>query len=178
MNKKLSDTQLVSDTSRPNTHNLLTTNYFKMIISRAPGFGYFVKSTSLPSVNMPELVQPTSLSTNIPTPGNAYQFEPLSVEFLLDENLRGWNEIYSWIYSIGNYEQHGNMVNYLDRFSDITLQITNSAYVPKFEIVFKNCFPIGLSSIPFTVAQTDNMPLSATATFRYSHFRFFNLTSV
>jgi hypothetical protein len=177
-NTKLPDTQLVKDNSRPTNHNLLTTNYFRMVISRAPGFGYFVKSTSLPDISMPELTQATSLSTNIPLPGNAYQFSPLQVEFLLDENLRGWGEIYDWIYNIGNYESHGNMISYVNRFSDITLQITNSAYVPQFEIVFKNAFPVALSSIPFTIAQTDNVPLTATATFKYAYFKFNALTSV
>jgi hypothetical protein len=175
---KLPDTELSIDNTRPNIHNLLTANYFKMIISRAPGFGYFVKSASLPQISMPELVQPTTLSTKIPLPGNEYQFSPLQVDFLLDENLRGWREIYNWIYTIGHYENTSTLLSYENRFSDITLQITNSAYIPKFEIVFKNAFPIGLSSIQFSTAQTDNVPLTASASFRYAYFKFNELTSV
>jgi len=174
---KTPDIDFVSDYTRPNNHNLLTTNYFKMVISRAPAFGYFVKATALPQISMPELVQPTTLSTNVPLPGNQYDFAPLQIEFLLDENLRGWKEIYDWIYSIGNYENDTSIIKYHDRFSDITLQITNSAYVPKFEVVFKNAFPISLSSIPFSVAQSDNVPLSATATFRFAYYKFNSLTS-
>lgn len=172
-----SDSSFLTDKSRPATHNYLATNYFTLTISRAPTVSYFAQEVSLPAINLPEAIQPTIYSTNIPIPGNAYTFMPLNVKFILDENLRGWQEIYNWVKSIGNYKSTKDTVAYKDKFSDITLHITNSAYKHKFEVIFRNAFPISLSEIALSVQGTDNNPVSASASFKYAYYDFNVLTS-
>ena len=53
------------------------------------------------------------------------------------------------------------------RYSDATLQVLNNNNLVNFDVVFKNVFPVSLSTMPFDVTGTDNDYLTATATFEY-----------
>ena len=117
------------------------------------------------------------LSTQLPLPGNLYTFNPLSIKFIIDENMRGWQEIYNWITTISNVKNTDNAVKHLDKFSDISIMITNSAYKQKYELLFRNAFPVSLSEVPLAVTSTDTTPLTATASFRYAFYEFKVLTS-
>ena len=171
------DTDFITDTSRPATHNYLSTNYFRLAISRAPTVSYFAQSVSLPSINIAELRQPTTLSTNIPVPGNAYTFQPLRVQFLVDETMRSWQEIYNWIKVLGNYKDSTDTLAHQDKYSDITLLLTNSAYKAKFEVIFKHGYPSALSELPYSITAVDNVPVLATVDFTYTYYEFNVLTS-
>jgi hypothetical protein len=171
------DTDFLTDTTRPATHNYLSTNYFRLAISRAPTVSYFAQAVSLPSINIAELRQPTILSTNIPVPGNAYTFQPLRVQFIVDETMRSWQEIYNWIKVLGNYKDSTDTLPHHDKYSDITLLITNSAYKAKFEVVFKYAYPSALSELPFSITAVDNVPVLATVDFTYTYYEFNILTS-
>jgi len=171
------DTDFLTDTTRPGTHNYLSTNYFRLAISRAPTVSYFAQAVSLPSINIAELRQPTILSTNIPVPGNAYTFQPLRVQFIVDETMRSWQEIYNWIKVLGNYKDSTDTLSHHDKYSDITLLITNSSYNAKFEVVFKYAYPSALSELPFSITAVDNVPVLATVDFTYTYYEFNVLTS-
>lgn len=171
------DNEFLTDTSRPSTHNYLTTNYFRLTISRAPTVAYFAQEVAFPAIELKEITIPTAVSTMLQTPGNQYQFYPLTVKFLVDETMRGWKEIYNWISTIGNYKSTENTEKHKDKFSDITLSITNSAYKSKYDVIFRNAFPIALSEIPFRITATDNVPIIASVTFKYIYYDFVDLTS-
>jgi len=171
------DIDFLPDDSKLSNFNYLATNYFQIMISRAPTVSFFALDVNCPAISMTELIQPTTLSTTVPLPGNAYTFMPLNIKFTVDEDMRSWQEIYHWMTTIGNYTSTANTVAYHDRFSDITLRITNSAYKGKFEVVFRNAFPVSLSEIPFSVTATDNVLLTATASFKYTYYEFKVLTS-
>lgn len=172
-----SDTEFLRDKTTPNTENYLTSNYFKLLIARAPALSYYAQRVSFPEISLAQLVQPTTLSTQVSVPGNLYTFNPLSVEFIVDENLRSWREVYDWIYGLANYKTIGEQFSYKDSTSDIILQITNSAYKPKFEVTFRKAYPIGLTELPFTTVATDSVAVKVTATFKYTYYDFKELTS-
>lgn len=169
------DNEFLTDTSRPSNHNYLAANYFRLAISRAPTVAYFAQEVAFPSINLREIAIPTTLSTMLQTPGNQYEFLPLTVKFLVDENLRGWKEVYNWISTIANYKTETE-VKHKDKFSDITLTVTNSAYKGKYEVIFRNAFPISISEIPFSVTATTNVPMTATVAFKYIYYDFKDLT--
>lgn len=172
-----SDLDFLTDKTRPSNHNYLTTNYFRLAISRAPTVAYFAQEVSFPAITLRENQIPNAVSTLYQTPGNQYEFFPLTVKFLVDETLRGWQEVYSWISTIANYKNTETTVPHKDKFSDITLTITNSAYKEKFQVIFRNAFPTAISEIPFKVTATDSVPISASVTFKYIYYDFVNLTS-
>jgi hypothetical protein len=172
------DIDFVSDVSRPSNHNYLSSNFFRLSIGRAPTVAYFAQQVSLPSISLLGLEQPTTLSTTVKLPGNSYQFSSLLVNFLVDEEMRGWKEIYDWITTIANLTSTENTVKHKDRTSDIVLYLTNSSYKEKFEIKFIGAYPESLSEIPLSIQQTDNVPFTARVSFRYTYYEFKALTSV
>ena len=54
------------------------------------------------------------------------------------------------------------------RFSDATLQVLNNNNLANFDVVFKDLFPVELSTLTFDVASEDNSFMTAEATFKYT----------
>ena len=63
------------------------------------------------------------------------------------------------------------------RFSDGTLQVLNNNNLANFDVVFKDLFPVALSTIPFNSSEDDNDFLVATATFRYTLYEIRNVNT-
>ena len=63
------------------------------------------------------------------------------------------------------------------RFSDATLQVLNNNNIANFDVVFKDMFPVSLSSLPFDVTGGDNDYFTATTTFRYTLYEIRNTNS-
>jgi hypothetical protein len=71
----------------------------------------------------------------IPVPGDQIQFEDLTLQFLVDENMENYLEIHNWIYSLGypkSVDQFGDLIraddnqfviDNLRQFSDGTLTV-------------------------------------------------------
>ena len=51
--------------------------------------------------------------------------------------------------------------------SDATLQVLNNNNIVNFDVVFKDLFPISLSTVNFDVTQEDNSYFTASAEFEY-----------
>ena len=108
-------------------------------------------------------------------PGNDLTFEPLSVTFLVDENLNNWRELYDWLTGIGfpnDYNEYSNQKKNKQIYSDATLTIVNSNMVPNYIIMFKDLFPINVSDINFDSGSADIEGIKATAAFRYLSYTY------
>ena len=64
----------------------------------------FGQNVSVPGIQMNTQPQPTTLGTQIPISVNTFNFEALSLTFIVDENIQNWKSIYDWMKSIGNIE--------------------------------------------------------------------------
>ena len=60
--------------------------------------------------------------------------------------------------------------------SDGTLIVYNSSFNPIAKILFKDMFPVSLTSVPFSADATDINYIMATATFKYTIFNVETLT--
>ena len=63
------------------------------------------------------------------------------------------------------------------RFSDATLQVLNNNNQVNFDVVFKDLFPVELSTLAFDVTGSDNEYFTATCTFKYTVFEVRNKNS-
>ena len=125
--------------------------------------------------------QPTYLR-DIPTPGDKIEFGDLSIRFLVDEDLVNYMELQRWIRGLGfpdslkdfadlekeavikpRFANRGDNI-----YSDGTLQILSSNLVAKFNVNFKDLFPVSLSTITFDATDTDVEYFTAEATFKYT----------
>ena len=167
------DVTRVTNPRQPDTNNYLATNFFRFEITRLPTVTYFCQSASLPSLNLTPVEQPTALGINAKFIGGKYNFEDLTVSFVVDEDMKNWREVFEWMKDIGTMEKLNNPIDNVqtqDFFSDVLLVVTNSVYKPKYHIRFKDAFPIALSGIDFNSASTENEPVVATATFTYTSY--------
>ncbi len=144
--------------------NYLSPLGFKLVISKIPKVDFLCQAASIPAISMGTAVQPTYLK-DIPVPGDKCVYDDLTVRFIIDENMENYLSLNSWIVGLGQpeslvqYEQledigpkqrirAGTDPRYIE-FSDATLQILNSNFQPNINIVFRDIFPISVSTLEF-----------------------------
>jgi len=171
------DITRVINRNQPDTNNYINSNYFKIVFSRLPIMTYFCQTVNVPSLSFGVADQLTSLGLHIPRPGTKYQFEPLNISFLLDESLNNWREIFTWMESLANYETNiplnkgGPVIPRDDVYSDARILITNSAFVPQYEVIFNDVLPVSLGGWQFNSTETDSRPIIIQASFVFTSYR-------
>ena len=186
---------------QPTKQDYADSTKFKFSIIKLPKVEYFCTQVNLPGVSIADnYTQPTPFR-DIPLPGEKLRYEPLSVTFLVDENLENYQEIHGWLRGLGFPGGHEEFKKLLDGgadrfptsknsklgdagrpkfsapdtggiFSDATLSILTSKNNPVTEVRFRDCFPISLSGLSYDQQATDTNYLTATVTFEYKLYDF------
>lgn len=160
--------------------NYLSPAGFKFILERSPKVSFLCKTASIPEINIGTIERPTPF-VRIPYEGNV-TYGALSLDFLVDEDLENYLEIHNWIRGMGvpeNFEERREFEtkygiprlepNKFDIVTtDATLEVLNNNLNPAFDVIFKDIFPVSLTSIPFDVGVGDIEPFTASVQFRYS----------
>jgi hypothetical protein len=165
--------------------NFLSPIGFKFILSKYPKVDFFSNKANIPGITLGVAVQPTYLK-DIPVPGDKLEYDDLSLTFIVDENMENYLAIYDWMVALG-YPENVSQFNELrledryypadsskdmyNQYSDGVLQILNSNYQPKFQVKFKDLFPVSLTTLEFDATNTDYSYFSATVTFKYTIFQ-------
>ena len=175
--------------SQIENRNFLAPVGFQFNLQRSPGTAYFCNQANIPDITLGVTEQPTYLR-QIPTPGDMMDFGDLNIRFLVDEDLKNFMEIQKWIRGLGfpesvqefrdlaksgarpekSYKLEGE-----DIYSDGTLQILSSNLVPKFNVNFKDLFPVSLTTLTFDATDTDIEYFTADVSFKYTMY---NITDV
>jgi len=169
-------------TRTPQNTNLLQPTKFLLSFDRIPTVQYFCQSVNLPGINLGQA--PINTPTlDVFAPGNKITYNPLSIHFLLDEALVGWQELHSWFRSIASPESYAerkrlqavqnklgtNKPNY---YSDATLSVLSALNNPILRVKFINVFPITLSDVIFDSSQSADDTMSTDAVFMFDYFNF------
>jgi len=174
---------------------------FKFSIIKLPKVEYFCTAVNVPGITLGgTMVQPSPLK-DIPIPGEKLTYEPLSMTFLVDENLENFQEIHGWLVGLGFPRDHNEFRDLVssgnDRFpaknqsisneigkvkygaantggtySDATLTILTSKNNSQLEVRFRNMFPTGLSGLSYNQQAADVDYLTATVSFEYEIYDF------
>ena len=181
---------MATRTSQIENRNYLAPVGFKFNLQRSPGVAFFCNQANIPDLNLGVALQPNPLR-DIPTPGDKIDFGDLNLRFLVDEDLTNFMEIQNWIRGLG-YPENTQQFDKLDKegartiprryaqmgdqiYSDGTLQILSSNMVAKFNVNFKDLFPISLTTLTFDATDTDIEYFTADASFKYSAYNITNL---
>lgn len=195
-------TTISSQARQPTKQDYADPTKFKFSIVKLPKVEYFCTQVNLPGVSIADnYTQPTPFR-DIPLPGEKLRYEPLSVTFLVDENLENYQEIHGWLRGLGFPGGHEEFKKLLDSgqdrfptskssilgdagrggkfkspdtggvFSDATLSILTSKNNPITEVRFSDCFPLSLSALQYDQQATDTTYLTATVTFDYKLYDF------
>ena len=173
--------------------NFLSPVGFKFTISRLKGVDFFCQSANIPSINMQVANQGTRFN-KIPQPGDELYYEDLSLRFLVDENMKNWYQVHDWMreittpysskefgYSRGQIEsqnkglkKRSDLANWDNQWrSDCSLFILSSNYQPVAEFVFRDAFPINLSTLTFDASVQDIQYFTADVTLKYTYYDYF-----
>ena len=171
--------------SQIENRNYLAPVGFKFNLQRSPGVAYFCNQANIPDISLGVAIQPNPLR-DIPVPGDKMEFGDLNLRFLVDEDLTNYMEIQNWMRGLGypesigqfeeleksgratlpqRYQRFGDQV-----YSDGTLQILSSNMVAKFNVFFKDLFPVSLTTLTFDATDTDIEYFTADVSFKYTMY--------
>ena len=165
--------------NQPTNINFLSPIGFKFQLNNFPEVNYFCQSATLPGISISAIDVPTPLKT-IAMAGDEVNFEELSIKFIVDENMKNWLSIYDWIIGLGFPTEEGQakykkLSEDSELTTDATLTVLTSNMNPQINFVFRECFPLSLTSIAFDSGGTDIDYVTADVTFRYDVYTVENL---
>ena len=194
-------TTINSLSRQPTKLDYASPTQFKFSINKLPKVEYFCTAVNVPGITLGgTMSQPTPLK-DIPIPGEKLTYEPLSMTFLVDENLENFQEIHGWLVGLGFPRDHNEFRDLVssgnDRFpaknqsisneigkvkygaantggtySDATLTILTSKNNSALEVRFRNMFPTGLTGLSYNQQAADVDYLTATVSFEYEIYDF------
>ena len=179
---------------------------FRFGVIKLPKVEFFCTAANIPGISLGNASQPTPLK-DIPIPGDKLDYDNLTIQFLVDENLENYREIHGWLTGLGfpkDHEQFRNLQNAgSDRYptttntglskelgkvskavqddgglySDATLSVLTSKNTKNLEVRFRDLYPISLSGLDYNQQETDIQYLSATVSFAYKIYEFAGVSS-
>lgn len=154
--------------------NFLSGIGFQFNLKKLPGVSFYCQSANIPSVNLSVAMQATRFNS-IPEPGDEVNYDDLSIRFLVDEKLINYKSIHNWIRYLGHPESGNDWSTYADgesyqekQYSDGQIFVLDSNFNRKFEIYFKDLFPVSLGGLNFDATYTDTEYFAVDATFKYT----------
>ena len=161
--------------------NFLSPIGFIFTLQKAQKVAFLCQRAEIPEISIGAVEIQTNGFASIPIDGNI-EYGDLTLEFIIDEDLRNYMEIHNWIRALGVPQDNSEREIWMDQFqnvnvkgrnegkfkdSDATLGVMSNNNIGNFEVVFRGLFPVSLSTLAFDVTGTDNEFLTATAVFRY-----------
>lgn len=150
--------------NQPDNLNNATINNFRMVFSKLPTMEFFITSCNIPSITLGEAIAP-NYNIDRPLLGDKLTYGELSLEFLVDEELRNWEEIHNWMLSIGTPSSTAQY-DALGQYSDASLIVTTNSGNPVVEFKFIDSFPTSLGDLQFSNAGAADT-LVGSASFRF-----------
>lgn len=156
--------------------NYLYDSSFQTVITGFENIDLNVQSINIPGLTNSSINMPNGL-VHVKTRGNNIVYDPLTLNFLVDENLENYFSIYEWFLKIGYPEKQsqfaslatGDKRRYDDR-RDISVIILNNKSNPIKIFKFVEAFPTDIGSLDFNTIQPKPGPMSVNVSFAYSYF--------
>jgi hypothetical protein len=174
--------------------NFLSPIGFLFTINKMRGVEFFCQSASIPSISMGAPIQGTRIN-KIPQPGDELYYEDLFLRFLVDENMKNWYQVHDWMREIttpysakeftfsrgdiksindGDPRKANWMGDWTNQWrSDCSLFILSSNYRPVAEFIFRDAFPVSLTTLNFDAAVPDINYFTAEVVLKYNYYDYF-----
>lgn len=157
----------------PTELNYLNPVSFETNFVRLPDVSFSTQEVTIPSVAL-GMTSYASFFSDIPIEGDKINFEQLSLSFIVAEDLSNYLEIYNWMLAIGfpedftQFSLNESIVDGATLKSDMSVIVNTNKSNPNYEILFRDAFPVSLSSIAFQANAQAIDPIIVTATFAYA----------
>lgn len=166
----------------PTNPNPIQANKFLLTFSRTPNVQYFCQSVILPGISTGEAIYPNPF-VDLYAPGEKAIYDPLTVTFIIDEELKSWLEIHDWIRAMtfpkefAEYRKLGGLSKRVTgltktqpQYSDGQLVILSSSNIPYYKFKFYDLFPTTLTPFVMDTKSGPDVVLTADVTFRYNYY--------
>jgi hypothetical protein len=169
----------------PENTNYLGDLSFQFSIKKLPNVNFFLQKVTIPDL----YVQPVAVSTpfaDVNLSGDHMQYSPLSVTFIVDEDMKNYLELHNWLRGLSwptEYKEYkdlwykGEIGVGEGVLSDASLLVGNNLKNMNLEFLFVDAFPFSLSGLEFSTTENDMRYLTATAQFKYMYYDFQYLKS-
>lgn len=161
--------------NQPINKSFLSNNKYEFVIQRLPNVVFFVQSINLPNITLAS-TQTQSPFVQINTPGGILTFEQLTINYIVDEDMNSWREIYNWITALGNptsKNKIGNLEFSPGKLNHITsnasLLVKSNSNNSNLKFTFNDLFPIELGGVQFSSIETQEF-LTSSITFLYDYY--------
>ena len=126
-------TTINSISRQPTQQDYASPSQFKFSIAKLPKVEFFCTEVNIPGISLGNATQLTTLR-DIPLPGTKLEFGDLSLTFLVDEKFDNFEEIYTWLRSLGFPADHTEYANLVEAGRDrFPTQGKERSGVSKFE---------------------------------------------
>ena len=157
----------------PENTSILQTTKFTFIIPELPFARYFCQTVSLPGVSTSAVMVETPFSATY-RHGDKLVFEPFTINAIVDEDLKVWEETFGWLTSMTkptNFREYSKRAGVpFNIYYDGLLTINTNANNPNIRIKFRNVHPTSLGSIQFNTSENAETIPTADISFRYDYF--------
>ena len=159
---------------QPTNTNYLQASKFLLSFSRITEVQYFCQQVNLPGVSLGQGLYNTPLA-DLPLAGNKLTFNPLNINFTVNETISDWIQLYKWFRALGSPKSFDDRKQMLTQqggkyYSDATLTILSALNNPILKVNYYNVFPITLSDIPFNTMDSADTIITADASFVFDYF--------
>jgi hypothetical protein len=172
----MSNESMISKT--PENTSILQSTKFTFLIPELPFARYFCQTVSLPGVSTTEVAVSSPFS-NTYRHGDKLNYDVFSINAIVDEDLRVWEETYKWLVALTKPTKFSEYArtSFGDGrlYFDGVLTINTNANNPNLRIKFKNCHPTSLGAINFNTAENAETIPTADINFRYDQFEIVRL---
>lgn len=151
--------------------NILESSKFIFVAHTTPYLNFFAQGVTLPSVSGQEVLQETPLST-VYRAGDKIMYELLAVQFLIDEDLKVWEELHNWI---RGYTFPVNFNEYKVQktkgiYADMDILFLKNSYESNLSMRFRNVFPTSVGPLTMSSDTGPENVMTTEVTFRYDYF--------
>lgn len=156
----------------PANTNTLDTTRFVFTIPSLPFANFFCQTVNIPGVSTSPVMVPTPFSETW-RHGDKAVFDQLTLTFLVDEELRTWEETYIWLATLTFPQKFKQFApRFKEKYYDGILTINSNSNVPLLRIKYFNCHPISLGTVQLATTDTPDLTPIADLTLQFDYFEF------
>jgi hypothetical protein len=156
--------------------NFLMNNGYQLIIPKFPHVQFFANAFTFPGLTLP-MSKIENPFTAIPVPGEKVEYEPITITFIVDEDLNNYEEVYKWLTSIAFDTDNLKFTTYQGKNSgqelgqqDIKVITLTNKGNKNVVFTFIDAIPVSLSGFSMTQQDPITNYVQATVTFEYTNF--------
>lgn len=166
---------LASSSNTPASNlNFLQPSNFKVVIDRKKygNLEFFVQRVVHPGLTISNPTIPYSRIGSISVPGDTAQFEDLSMDVIMDEQMKGYTEVYDWMLRSVQTNHTARDARKAEEpiEVDILLAITSSNNNLIKQIRYRDCVPTSLGTMLMESVTNTTTVVTFPLTFKVGYF--------